>query len=194
MTEILECFRTGSNSLWSSLLAPRIDRIVLAATKADHLHHKSHDRLEAILAALTKRAIARVELVGAEVDVIALSAVRATREGMVGAPEEPTLEAVIGTPLEGERIGEEIFDGQAEAAIYPGELPIDPASGVSRHSAHRAPRNRRLPLRPFPSSRPGPKRGWDPAAATPYTARPRAAVSPWRPARLMFSTKACFDD
>ncbi|MDQ6703796.1 MAG: YcjX family protein, partial [Pseudomonadota bacterium] len=28
--------------------------------------------------------------------------------------------------LEGERIGDEIFDGQAEAAIYPGELPIDP--------------------------------------------------------------------
>jgi hypothetical protein len=45
---------------------------------------------------------------------------------MVGAPDEPTLEAVIGTPLEGERIGDEIFDGQAEAAIYPGELPIDP--------------------------------------------------------------------
>ena len=39
MTEILECFRTGSNSLWSSLFAPRIDRIVVAATKADHLHH-----------------------------------------------------------------------------------------------------------------------------------------------------------
>ena len=53
MTEILECFRTGANTLWSSLFAPRIDRIVLAATKADHLHHQSHDRLEAILAKLT---------------------------------------------------------------------------------------------------------------------------------------------
>ena len=54
MTEILECFRTGANSLWSSLFAPRIDRIVLAATKADHLHHQSHDRLEAILAKLAE--------------------------------------------------------------------------------------------------------------------------------------------
>ena len=72
MTEILECFRTGANSLWSSLFAPRIDRIVLAATKADHLHHQSHDRLEAILARLTGRAMARAEYAGAEVKVCLL--------------------------------------------------------------------------------------------------------------------------
>ena len=81
MTEILECFRTGSNSLWSSLFGPRIDRIVLAATKADHLHHQSHDRLEAILAKLAGRAMARAEYAGAEVKVLALAAIRATREG-----------------------------------------------------------------------------------------------------------------
>jgi hypothetical protein len=126
LTDVLAAFRVGRGNLLSALFRPKIDKILFAATKADHLHHTSHDRLEAILRHLTKRAIARVESVGAEVDVIALSAVRATREGMVGAPDEPTLEAVIGTPLEGERIGGEIFDGQAEAAIYPGELPIDP--------------------------------------------------------------------
>ena len=27
----------------------RIDRILIAATKADHLHHESHDRLQAIV-------------------------------------------------------------------------------------------------------------------------------------------------
>jgi len=126
LTDVLAAFRAGRGNLLSALFRPKIDKILFAAAKADHLHHTSHDRLEAILRHLTKRAIARVETVGAEVDVIALSAVRATREGMVGAPDEPTLEAVIGTPLEGERIGDEIFDGQAEAAIYPGELPIDP--------------------------------------------------------------------
>ena len=33
----------------ASLFRPRIDRILFAATKADHLHHSSHDRLEAVL-------------------------------------------------------------------------------------------------------------------------------------------------
>ncbi|HMF05892.1 MAG TPA: YcjX family protein [Methylocella sp.] len=126
LTDVLAAFRAGRSNILTTLFRPKIDKILFAATKADHLHHTSHDRLEAILRHLTKRAIARAENVGAEVDVIALAAVRATREAKVGGPDEPALEAVVGTPLDGERIGDEIFDGVAEAAIYPGELPSDP--------------------------------------------------------------------
>jgi predicted YcjX-like family ATPase len=125
MTEILECFRTGANTLWSSLFAPRIDRIVLAATKADHLHHQSHDRLEAILAKLTGRAMARAEYAGAEMKVLALAAVRATREGEARRNGE-TLPCIIGYPLAGETIGKRTFDGNEEFAIFPGDLPKDP--------------------------------------------------------------------
>ena len=35
---------------------------------------------------------------------------------------------IIGVPLAGARIGTETFDGQREAAIFPGDLPDDPAS------------------------------------------------------------------
>jgi predicted YcjX-like family ATPase len=112
------------------LFRPKIDKILFAAAKADHLHHTSHDRLEAILRHLTARAITRAEDVGAAIDVIALAAVRATREARVllkekGSGSEP-LEAIIGTPLAGEQIGEDVFDGASEAAIFPGELPSDP--------------------------------------------------------------------
>jgi uncharacterized protein len=126
LTDVMAAFRVGRGNLLSNLFRPKIDKILFAATKADHLHHTSHDRLEAILRHLTGKAIARVETVGAEVDVIALAAVRATREAKVGGPDEPSLEAVIGTPLDGEHIGGEMFDGNSEAAIYPGELPRDP--------------------------------------------------------------------
>ncbi|MBO0733911.1 MAG: YcjX family protein [Methylocapsa sp.] len=126
MTDVLAAFRAGRGNILTTLFRPKIDKILFAAAKADHLHHTSHDRLEAILRHLTKRAIARAEKVGAEVDVIALAAIRATREAKVGGPGEPALEAVVGTPLKGERIGDEVFDGTAEAAIYPGELPADP--------------------------------------------------------------------
>ena len=44
-------FRQGANSWASALFGRRIDRILFAATKADLLHHTSHDRLEAILEA-----------------------------------------------------------------------------------------------------------------------------------------------
>ncbi len=43
---ILDCFRIGRSTILSTLFRPRVDRILFAATKADHLHHLSHDRLE----------------------------------------------------------------------------------------------------------------------------------------------------
>ncbi len=123
--EVLNAFRTGKNTLLTTLLRPRIDKILFAATKADHLNHVSHDRLEAILRRLTARAIARSEDVGAMIDVVALAAVRATHEANVGRGGA-ALPAVVGIPMAGERIGDEIFDGGTEAAIFPGELPRDP--------------------------------------------------------------------
>src|SRR5690606_28155660 len=56
LTEILACFRQGRTGLLSGLLARRIDRILIAATKADHIHHESHDRLQAIVRRLASRA------------------------------------------------------------------------------------------------------------------------------------------
>jgi uncharacterized protein len=129
MTEILECFRTGANSLWSNLFSPRIDRIVLAATKADHLHHQSHDRLEAILAKLAGRGMARAEHGGAEVKVLAMAAIRATREGKARRNGE-TLPCIVGYPLADETIGRRTFDGNEEFAIFPGDLPADPAAAL----------------------------------------------------------------
>ena len=136
MTEILECYRAGSNSLWSSLFSPRIDRIALAATKADHLHHQSHDRLEAILAKLAGRAMARAEYAGAEVKVLALAAIRATREGEVRRNGE-TLPCIVGYPLAGETIGKHTFDGHEEFAIFPGDLPANPEAALKGwHTEH----------------------------------------------------------
>jgi len=129
MTEILECYRAGANSLWSNLFAPRIDRIVLAATKADHLHHESHDRLEAILALLTDKAMGRARYGGAEVKVLALAAVRATREGQAKRNGE-TLPCIVGYPLPGEKIGRRVFDGNEAFAIFPGDLPEDPKKAL----------------------------------------------------------------
>jgi predicted YcjX-like family ATPase len=142
LTEVLMAFRTGRRTFLSTLLRPNIDKILFAATKADHLHHESHDRLEAILRHLTARAIAKAEGVGAVIDVIALASVRATREARVGTSGDAGLDAVIGTPLAGEKIGDEIFDGRAEAAIFPGELPLDPKSVFLENSTSTTPEER----------------------------------------------------
>jgi predicted YcjX-like family ATPase len=122
---ILDYFRVGRNSWLSNMLRPRVDRILFAATKADHLHHASHDRLEAILRRLVDQAITRAEFAGAGLDVVALAAIRATREATLTRAGQ-TFEAILGTPLPGERAGPETFDGLTEIAVFPGDLPADP--------------------------------------------------------------------
>ena len=122
---ILDCFRIGRGTFFSSLFRPRIDRILFAATKADHLHHASHDRLEAILRRIVAKAAERAEYAGAEIDVVALAAVRATREAQVQRGRDK-LPSILGTPDAGEQIGGEIFDGNTEVATFPGDLPADP--------------------------------------------------------------------
>jgi predicted YcjX-like family ATPase len=123
--QVLDCFQTGRKTILSALLRPRIDRLLLAAAKADQLHHTSHDRLETILKRVTEHAMARAEVAGAQVDVVALAAIRATREATVrrGRQELP---CVLGVPIAGETMAGEIFDGETGVAIFPGDLPDDP--------------------------------------------------------------------
>ncbi len=122
LDRVLVAFRTGRNTLLSRLFSPRAERVLFAATKADHIHHTDHDRLDHLLRILVDRSVRRTEAAGARVGTVALASVRATRETSVREGRE-TLKAVAGTPEAGEVVGDERFDGEAEAAIFPGELP-----------------------------------------------------------------------
>ncbi|HVZ06273.1 YcjX family protein [Hyphomicrobium sp.] len=130
MTAILKAFRPGANSWLSALLGRKIDRVLFAATKADHLPASSHDRLEAILKVIVDEAISRAETEGAGVGTLAVAALRATRETTAKHGNE-VLPCLRGTPIKGETIGGVTFDGATEAAIFPGDLPIDPESALS---------------------------------------------------------------
>ena len=136
VTEILACFRPGRGNILTDLVSRRIDRILIAATKADHLHHESHDRLQAIVRRLADRAIARANFTGANVDVVAMAAIRATREGTVKQGRD-TLPVILGTPLAGETIGGQLFDGETETAIFPGDLPEKVDSVFETVNGHR---------------------------------------------------------
>jgi predicted YcjX-like family ATPase len=127
LAAILASFRLGRTNWLTGLVTRRIDRILFAATKADHLHHRDHDRLEAILRRVVARAVGAAQFAGARVEVLALASVRATREASVTRHGE-TLPSIIGVPLPGETVGGRTFDGDAETAVFPGDLPDDPAA------------------------------------------------------------------
>ncbi|MEO1275702.1 MAG: YcjX family protein, partial [Pseudomonadota bacterium] len=112
LTGILGAFRPGASSWLAPLLGRRVDKLLLAVTKADHIHHESHPALNALVRDLLARTIDRAAFRGAEVDAMALAGVRATVEDTVREGGE-ALPAVRGR----------LLDTGREAVLFPGEPP-----------------------------------------------------------------------
>ena len=116
MAEILEAFRPGRNAWLSSLfVGRRVERILFAATKADHLHHSQHGKLTAIVAAMLREAVDRADFAGAETAAMSIAALRATTEETI-EHEGRRLDCVRGL----------LEEAGKSAAFYPGALPEDP--------------------------------------------------------------------
>lgn len=122
LSAVLAPFKVGSANWFMRLMTRRIDRILFAAAKSDHVHHTSHARLEALLADIAHEAADRATIAGAEIKLMALSALRATREAEAARSNDP-LPCVVGTPLPGEQVAGRTFDGRETAAIFTGDLP-----------------------------------------------------------------------
>ena len=115
MGDILGAFRPGKNAfLTQLLLGKRVERILFAATKADHLHHTQHPRLTGIMDALTREARDRANFAGAKTSAMSLASLRATTEQTLDHNWQ-SLDCVRGR----------LLDTGKEAAFYPGELPED---------------------------------------------------------------------
>jgi uncharacterized protein len=121
MAEILAAFRPGRNGWLSGILGTRrVERILFAATKADHLHHEQHTRLTAIMAAMMRDAKDRAEFSGAATGAMSVASLRATVEEMV-SHNGGTLPCVRGRLMTTGR----------QAAFWPGDLPADPSRLLS---------------------------------------------------------------
>ncbi|MBM1556191.1 YcjX family protein [Sulfitobacter mediterraneus] len=117
LSETLSAFRPGNNGFLSNLLrGKRVEKILFAATKADHLHHQQHPRLTAIMQALVREAQDRAQYAGAGTAALSIASLRATTEDEMKHGGD-MLSVVRGTLLETGK----------EAAFYPGDLPQDPA-------------------------------------------------------------------
>ena len=124
LSEILKSFNPGAQHWLTSIFNKKIDRLVFAATKADHLHHHNHDQLQNLLTHLTHSAIQNAELEGADVKVQALASLRTTQEVEVTHNNE-TYEALQGIPANGTVFDGRTFDGKEEILLFPGDLPDD---------------------------------------------------------------------
>ena len=114
---ILAAFRPGQNAFLSQLfLGKRVEKILFAATKADHLHHTQHASLTAIVEALLQDAKARADFAGAETAALSLASLRTTTEDTIEQGGR-TLDVVRGR----------LKETGKSVAMFPGRLPEDPS-------------------------------------------------------------------
>ncbi|MEM9725631.1 MAG: YcjX family protein [Pseudomonadota bacterium] len=129
LRDILAAFRPGESSWLAKLLGPalggrRVDRLLLAVSRADHIHHEAHGALQALVRDLLARSIDRAAYKGATVEAMAIAAIRATVEaevqersglaaGLTGGVRRPAVRGRLAGA-----------DGAVtEATLYPGEPP-----------------------------------------------------------------------
>ncbi len=91
-------------------IRPSIDRVLFACTKADQLPTDQHGPLADVLRASLSRSLRRTRFGGAETKIMALAAVRATRE--VEARPQSGRRYLAGVPV----------GGQEPVAHYPGRI------------------------------------------------------------------------
>lgn len=121
MADILTAFRPGRNDFLTRIMGGRrVEKILFAATKADHLHHVQHPQLTAIVQALLRDARDRADFAGAQTAAMSIAALRTTVEETVDHRDGP-LDVVRGR----------LLDCGRQAAFYPGTLPTDPARLLS---------------------------------------------------------------
>ncbi len=116
LSEILTSFRPGKNHILSMITGRKVEKILFAATKADHIHHSQHPRLTGFLEALLADAKDAASWKGAATHGLSLAALRATVE-QSAKHEGEMLELVRGI----------LMGSGKEVALHPGDLPADPA-------------------------------------------------------------------
>jgi len=132
----LAAFRHGRPSWLERLFRPSIDRVLFAATKADHVAAGQHARLRALMQDLVKDARDAIRFEGAAVETMAVAAVKCTETVTVDQDGRP-LACVKGIPV----------GRSAPTVLFPGELPesladlaeprhrflrFDPPAGLAR--------------------------------------------------------------
>ena len=109
----MEAFRPGRNRFLKKLLGGRrVEKILFAATKVDHLHHKQHGDLAAFMDSLVRQSRDRADFAGAETASMCLASLRATTEASVKQNGD-TLDCVQG----------QVFGKASPVAFHPGAVP-----------------------------------------------------------------------
>ncbi|HEV2101052.1 MAG TPA: YcjX family protein [Stellaceae bacterium] len=112
---VLDTFRYSRRSLLHWLFGARIDRVLFAATKSDHVPALQRDHLAALVADMVAAPTLRAERTHSQVAATALASIRCTDDG-TDVIDGRKVDVVIGLPQ----------DRQRRIRFFPGIVPVTP--------------------------------------------------------------------
>lgn len=111
LEQIMHSFRYGRTSMLKRLFAPRIDKVLFAATKADHVTPEQHPHLVSLLQQMVHPAWQTASYENIEMECMTMASIQATQPGYISQGEK-SYPAIKGTTLDGQPI-----------TLFPGEVP-----------------------------------------------------------------------
>ena len=111
ISQLMQSFKYGRNSILKRLFSAKIDKVMFAATKADHVTPDQHVNMVSLLQQLVHEAWQHVSYEGIDMECVSLASIQATMPGYASSGDK-TFQAVKGTTLEEETL-----------TLFPGEVP-----------------------------------------------------------------------
>ena len=111
LEQVMKSFRYGHSNILKRLFAPKIDKVLFAVTKADHVTPEQHTNLVSLLRQLVHPAWQATSYENIDMNCISLASIKATQSGFieVGGEASP---AIQGTSMDGKNL-----------TVFPGEVP-----------------------------------------------------------------------
>ncbi|CAM4192638.1 YcjX family protein [Vibrio agarivorans] len=109
--QIMQSYRYGRSSLLSRLFAPKIDKVLFAATKADHVTPEQHPPLVSLLQKMVHKVWQQAAYEHIDMQCMSIASIEATNAGHVYA--DGKMQSVLkGATMQGDKI-----------TVFPGSVP-----------------------------------------------------------------------
>ncbi|QBG37441.1 YcjX family protein [Litorilituus sediminis] len=120
---ILESYRYGQSGIFSRVFSPRIDKLLFAATKADHVTPEQHAPLVSLLNQLIHQSKHHISFEAIEIKTLAIASVKATSSGFIQhqGKKVPVIQGVTQQKFEQNDDAESSTNKQI--TLFPGAVP-----------------------------------------------------------------------
>ncbi len=111
LEQVMKSFKYGHSNVLKRLFSPKIDKVLFAVTKADHVTPEQHNNLVSLLRQLVHPAWQTTSYDNIDMSCISLASIKATQSGFIEANGE-ACPAIQGINIEGSPL-----------TVFPGEVP-----------------------------------------------------------------------